>query len=73
MREEGKGEAIFETTKDFGYYFLRNVEIIVLVGIWGKLCKSKLGKMGKSKLGKLLLPMYSVYVIDYNYNIYNNK
>ena len=29
--------------------------------------------MGKSKLGKLLLPMYSVYVIDYNYNIYNNK
>ena len=31
------------------------------------------GKLGKSKLGKMLLPMYSVYVIDYNYNIYNNK
>ena len=39
----------------------------------GKLGKSKLGKMGKSKLGKLLLLMYRVYVIDYNYNIYNNK
>ena len=35
LREEGKGEAIFETTKDFGYYFLRNVEIIVLVEVYG--------------------------------------
>ena len=29
--------------------------------------------MGKSKLGKLLFLMCTVDVIDYKYNIYNNK
>ena len=45
MREEGKGEAIFETTKDFGYYFLRNVEIIVLVDACGQIGQKQIGQI----------------------------
>ena len=44
LREEGKGEAIFETTKDFGYYFLRNVEIIVLVDACGQFGQKQIGQ-----------------------------
>ena len=44
LREEGKGEAIFETTKDFGYYFLRNVEIIVLVDACGQIGQKQIGQ-----------------------------
>ena len=45
LREEGKGEAIFETTKDFGYYFLRNVEIIVLVDACGQIGQKQIGQI----------------------------
>ena len=45
LREEGKGEAIFETTKDFGYYFLRNVEIIVLVEACGQIGQKQIGQV----------------------------
>ena len=45
LREEGKGEAIFETTKDFGYYFLRNVEIIVLVEACGQIGQKQIGQI----------------------------
>ena len=44
LREEGKGEAIFETTKDSGYYFLRNVEIIVLVDACGQIGQKQIGQ-----------------------------
>ena len=44
LREEGKGEAIFETTKDFGF-FLRNVEIIVLVEACGQIGQKQIGQI----------------------------
>ena len=53
---------------------MRNVEIMVLVEVYGaNYAKANWANWAKGKLGKLLFSMWTGNVIDYKYNIYNNK
>ena len=51
--------------------FLRNVEIMVLVEVYGQIGQK--ANWAKGKLGKLLFSMCIGNVTNYKYNIYNNK